>query len=90
MNVRVCDGNETNLPILFRTQTGSPTDRDRPCQSRNLLYCLDILCHSVSYEIKTSQHIPSILLFYVHYMLGYIYIHCVYIGIKPLDDFFSI
>ena len=50
----LCGGSEMNLPILFRTGTGRPTSRDRPCQSRTSLYCLDMLCHSEIYKIKTS------------------------------------
>ena len=57
----LCGGNEMNLVFAnnFAPGTGRPTDHDRPCQSRTLLYCLDILCHSVIYQIKTSKHIPS-------------------------------
>ena len=53
---RLCGGtgSEMNLPILFRTGTGRSTSRDRPCQSRTSLYCLDMLCHSEIYTIKTS------------------------------------
>ena len=50
----LCGGSEMNLPILFRTRTGRPTSRDRPCQSRTLLHCLDMLYHSEIYKIKTS------------------------------------
>ena len=50
----LCGGTEMNLPILFRTRTGWPTSCDWPCQSRTSLYCLDMLCHSEIYEIKTS------------------------------------
>ena len=52
----LCGGskNQMNLPILFRTRTGRPISRNRPFQSRTSLHCLDMLCHSEIYKIKTS------------------------------------
>ena len=77
-----------NLPILFRTRTGRYTGHDRPCQSQTSLYYLDMLCHSKIYKIKASQHIPSMFTFLCSLYVGQ---HCtVCIGIKPLDNFFSI
>ena len=71
-------GSEMNLPILFRTRTGRPTSCDRPCQSRTLLHCLDMLCHSEIYKIKTSSHIPSMFTFVCSLYVRLHYTHCLY------------
>ena len=74
----LCGGSEMNLPILFHTRTGRPTGCDRPCQSRTLLYSLDMLCHSEIYKIKTSQYIPSTFTCLCSLYVRLHYTHCLY------------
>ena len=44
----LCGGHVMTLPILLPGYVGLPAAY-RPCQSRTLVYCLNILCHSVLY-----------------------------------------
>ena len=85
----LCGGSEMNLPILFRTRTGRPTSRDRPCQSRDFVV---LFGHVISFGNLENKNFLAysinVYFFMFIIMLGYI-ILTVCIGIKPLDNIFS-